>query len=237
MNRDMRRKKILLCLLVCVVIVPIANGFNFTQKLRNVQKITDTFELIISYQKTAKQVRPTDSTRLSKKFIRMITNLDFICRDHEEERIKKAYLGLLNTTLANTKLRSVDHENRLDELAKLYEPKYVQKAPIASDPAIEPEPTNQETLQETLEEATPSKSSLKEQIEEALQKDLMSRNEIIQLLTLKKLTKNVDKLTNNVNGIEPEIKKLFRKFQEIEELLKNETFEEQITRSLGIDLD
>lgn len=232
----MKIYKTLLYLFLSMSITQIARPFNFTQELRNVQKITDTFELIASYQKIAKQVRTTDSTRLSKKFIRTIKNLDHVCQNHEEEKIKKAYLSLLNTSLTNEKLRGCDRANELSELTKIYKPKI--STPKETKEITQAQPKTEDTPQEIshterVAELTPT--ALKAHIEQALQDGSVNRNEIVRLLTLKKLTRQVDSLTRNVNKIEPSIKQLFRKLQLIEELLKSETFEEHITKSLGLD--
>jgi len=110
------------CFVLFVFTAQTLGAFNFTQEMRKIQKITNTFELIASYQKMAKQVQKDDSIRLSKKLIRMITNLHPLVDDHEDATVKLAFKNLLETAIANKKLQSVDYTNELSALFTHYSP-------------------------------------------------------------------------------------------------------------------
>lgn len=244
----MNAKKFILFLIFFVICSHSAHTFNLTQELKDMNQITDTFELIAGYQKIAKQVRVADSTRLSKKLVRIIKGLDIICQDQEDEKIKKAYLVLLNTALANEKLKSIDHENELDEITKLYLPKekkVKREANIKtkeneidelSEIEIEKETEEIKEIEELIDREK-IREELKLKISMALENNMISRSEIKKLLTLKKLTNHVDKLTNNIDTIDPAIQQIFRKLEYLEEIIKDETLEEHITRSLTSLLD
>jgi len=218
--------------------------FNFSEDLSNTTNLTNPFDRIAAYQNIAKQITPSDSTRLSKKFIRKIAFLHQLCLDSKEIRIKLAFKTLLSTAIANSKLKSIDHANVLTSLLARYE------AIVAPQPeASLIEETNEtEDTQSTIEYDQPTDQSLDEKrmIEkrEILKNKTQysNRENVVNLLMLKKIACQIERLKSELTTVKKEvshvakqdatIKETFRKLIKLEQLIQRNPLACQIlTRS------
>jgi len=227
-------KKILYLLLI--TIIPISsNPFNLAQELTKTTKIKNTFDLISSYQQIAKQIDKNDSTRLSKKFIRKIKTLHKLCHDNKSIKIKLAFKNLLQTSIANQKLKSIDHTNILSGLISYYEPFEIDQAKetltqaeskLTTESHAVTEPSPQTTFDATKQKILREKIST------------INRNDIISLLLLKKLANQIEQLKSELTDVKEDvthiskqdatIKQTFRKLLKIEKLIQQNNFEGQI---------
>lgn len=205
-----------------------ATEFNFAQELysANPTKL-ETIDLITAYQNIATQIQDHDSTRLTKKFIRLLKNLHPICYENTDDSIKTMYQNLLEVAIQNTKISAIDYRSELPGLLDLY-----TASPFAKASGDEPEKIEQQELEETPEaEESPFAEASGDKPEPGLAEKLndLSRNEVIGLL----YSKNI---LNRVERIEDKVDSMYEKVSRIEILLSQLALEQDCVRSFPIDL-
>jgi len=200
-----------------------AAEFNFAQSLysANPTKL-ETFDLITAYQNISTQIQDHDSTRLTKKFIRLIKNLHPICYEHADNTIKALYKNLLEVAIQNTKISAIDYRSELPGLLDLYTMETGKSSDEASVFA-EATPDTSEDMEAQEEEPEPEEPGLTEKLND------LSRNEVIGLL----YSKNI---LNRVERIEDKVESMYEKVSRIEIMLSQIAIEQDYVRSLPIDL-
>jgi len=184
--------------------------FNLSEELNKTANNTNTPERLDLFQNMAQHITKADSTRLSKKLVKLIKNLHTLCYDDEDPAIKLSYKKLLETTIANEKLNALDYTGELSRLLFLY-------TPSTMDTVVEGD-----VREEILAEESEPKETVEEIIEEVVEVDPVEerRNKLYEniqnidkeaitsKLTLRRILKDLTTLTRDFKAIESEVSRL-----------------------------
>lgn len=196
------RKISLLALILPILSSPIHPvEFNLGKELRKANKISNTFDLIATFQNIVSNINKKSLTRLSKRVIRKLKVLHKICINHDDSRVKGAFVTLLKTALENEKLRSVDYENELPELLKQWEK--LDKTFIDESEVEVPTTEDDQASQEFISPLDKLKDDKRRELIQKMPN--LNKKDLRLFLILKKIlnrVKDIDQIEEKLNDVE-----------------------------------